>query len=85
MDISKAYDCLPHDLLVAKLAAYAFDISSLCLKIAFTNSYLQKIFVGVPHGSVLGPLLFNILINDLFLYNMSSEICNFADDDTFYS
>ena len=39
----------------------------------------------MPQGSVLGPLLFNILINDLFVSITKSEVCNFADDNTVYS
>ena len=40
---------------------------------------------GVPQGSVLGPLLFNIFINDIFYAIEASEICNFADDNTIYA
>ena len=45
----------------------------------------QELIQGVPQGSVLGPLLFNIYLNDLFYIAESTNVCNFADDTTFYA
>ena len=97
MDLSKAFDTLNHDLLIAKLGAYGFETDTL----RYMKSYLknrkqrvrvnktfiewERITTGVQQGSILGPLIFNIFLNDVFLFVSSASLSNFVDDNTLYT
>ena len=87
VDLSKAFDCLPQDLLILKLEAYVLSKSALnlmhsylserkrCVKVGVNFSTWKNIYKGVPQGSILGPVLFKIFVND---------ICNFVEESFFY-
>ena len=97
MGSSEEFDCIPHDLLIAKLHAYGLN----CDTVTFLNSYsnnrkqnvrinnifsaLQYILSAVPQGSILGPILFNIFLNDLFLCIKKSNLDNFSNDNTIFA
>ena len=94
MDLSKVFDCIPHGLLIAKLQAYGlpFDTATFLhnclkhrkqsLKINIISSFFRTILSVVSQGLILGPILFDIFINDLFLWLTKSDVHNFADDNT---
>ena len=94
IDLSKAFDCMPHGLLIAKMHAYGFNLGVCNLlksylvdrkqrvKIGETQSEWTTNIKGVPQGSILGPLLFNVFINDFMFHEFHSKIYNYADDNT---
>ena len=95
IDLSRAFDCFPHDLIIAKLNAYGFILALNLIqnylpnrrqrtKINNSSSPWSDILFGVPQGSILGPLLFNIFLSDLFLIVKDINFASYADDNTLY-
>ena len=96
MNLSKSFDSLNHSLIITKPEAYGLSINSLRYIRSYLNQRLQRagvnnsfslckdIITGVPRGSILGPLLFNIYINDIFLFVDTTFLGNYADDTTNY-
>ena len=95
-DVSKVFDCLDYELLIAKLNVYRFSLPALRLIHAYlshrkqrtrvNNSYSKwlPVMFEVTHGSILGLLLFNIFLADLFLIHCDIDIANFVHDNTPY-
>ena len=93
-DLSKTFDCIAHNLLIARLVAYGFSNAALryvysylsnrkqCVRINNTYSNYQKIISGVPQGSILGPIFFNLSINNLLFFVSEVLLNNFADENT---
>ena len=97
LDFSKAFDTVNHQILLNKLPFYNFNESAVNLiksylsnrkqyvKIQTESSAMQTITMGVPQGSVLGPLLFLIFINDLVKVSPAFKYVLFADDTNLLS
>ena len=93
-NLSKAFDCIKHDLLIAKVASYGFHSYSLSFVFSYLNERKQRtkihnsyssythIACRVPQGSILGPLLFNIDMCDMFFEKYECHIASYADHNT---
>ena len=95
-DLSKAFDCVCHELLIAKLNAYGLSYNALLLINSYFENRYQRVRVnssyskwsriksGVPQGSILGPFGFNVDLIDLF-FELSEDLASYADDNTPYA
>ena len=93
-DLTKSFDCISHELLIAKLNVYGFDETSLKVIISYLKNSMQTTKVGlsfsellniiyvVPQGSILGPLLFMTYICNLFIANKDIKFTSYANDTT---
>ena len=92
-DLSKAFDCLDPELLIAELNAYGFSLPALKLVHEYLSNRKQRTKVNrtysssleiIPQGLILSPLLFNIFLADLFFILNDVDFASYADDNTPY-
>ena len=93
MDLSKAFDTINRDLLIAKLEAYGFSNNALLFMLNYLKNRSQRVSInssfstweeiiaGVLQGSIMEPLLFNIFLNDIFYFENRS----YADYNVLYA
>ena len=94
MDLSKAFDSMPHPLFISKLHAYGMNCAALNLITSYLTERKQRVKLrgctsdwapitkGVSQGSVLGPMFFNLFLNDIFFALNEAVMYNYADDNT---
>ena len=97
IDLWNAFHTINHDLLLTKLKENGFSHNTLAFMLSYLKnrshrvtinnnfSKCEEIIAGVPKGSILGPLLFNIFINDIFCFEDKSYLSNYADDNVLYA
>ena len=97
MNLFKTFESLNHELSIAKLKYYGLDQHAIkffiiylsncyqCCKINNTLGNQRKIIAGVPQGSILGPLLFSIFLDDIFFYLEDTSLGNCAGGSTLYA
>ena len=93
MDLSKAFDCLPHCLTICKLYAYGVSRQAYILIASYLQSHKQQkklgnsrsewaeLSKGVPQGYIICPLIFNIFLNDIFYFATESDLYIYTDDN----
>ena len=93
MNLLKTFDTINHSLLLAKLTTYGFPDQALSLLQSYLCNRIQRsiingsfsswneVIIGMPQGSILGPLLFNMVLNEIFLFISKCQLCNYVDDN----
>ena len=89
MDLSKAFDTINHDLLIAKVEALLFMLNYLksrSQRVSINSSFStwEEIIAGIPQGSILGPFLFNVFLNDIFYFESRSFLSNYTENNVLY-
>ena len=84
LDLKRAFDTVDHGILIEKLKLYGFDGRTQCTCVNGSLSPLSEVEFGVPQGSILGPMLFILFINDISESVKHCQLSLYADDTCLY-